>query len=103
MVEWIEPLMLSGNWVPEIVALAGGRHDLTVAGQHSPYVKWEELLAYDPEVIVIVPCGFDLCADRFLLAVAGRAARLAKDQRGPSRPGLMRSTATPISTARESG
>ena len=60
MVEWIEPLMMSGNWVPEIVALAGGRHDLTVAGQYSPYVKWEDLLAYDPEVIVIVPCGFDL-------------------------------------------
>ena len=62
MIEWLEPLMLSGNWVPEIVALAGGRHDLTVAGRHSPYTTWEELLAYDPQAIVVVPCGFDLCA-----------------------------------------
>ncbi|HEY1784816.1 MAG TPA: ABC transporter substrate-binding protein, partial [Pirellulales bacterium] len=60
MVEWLEPLMLSGNWVPEIVALAGGRHDLTAAGRHSPYVEWEELLDYDPQAIVVVPCGFDL-------------------------------------------
>ena len=60
VVEWLEPLMLSGNWVPEIVALAGGRHDLTTAGRHSPYVAWEELLAYDPQAIVVVPCGFDL-------------------------------------------
>jgi iron complex transport system substrate-binding protein len=60
VVEWLEPLMLSGNWVPEIVALAGGRHELTTAGRHSPYVEWEELLAYDPQAIVVVPCGFDL-------------------------------------------
>ncbi len=60
MVEWIEPLMLSGNWVPEVVSLAGGRHDLTVAGQYSIYVPWDDLRAYDPEAIVIVPCGFDL-------------------------------------------
>jgi len=60
MIEWLEPLMLSGNWVPEIVVLAGGRHDLTTAGRHSPYVEWEELLAYDPQAIVVVPCGFDL-------------------------------------------
>ncbi|HEX4144892.1 MAG TPA: cobalamin-binding protein [Pirellulales bacterium] len=60
MVEWLEPLMLSGNWVPEIVALAGGRHDLTTAGRHSPYVAWDALLAYDPQAIVVVPCGFAL-------------------------------------------
>ncbi len=60
IVEWLEPLMLSGNWVPEMVALAGGRHDLTTAGEHSPYVKWDDLLAYDPQAILVVPCGFDL-------------------------------------------
>jgi len=60
VVEWLEPLMLSGNWVPEIVALAGGRHELTPAGRHSPYVEWKELVDYDPQAIVVVPCGFDL-------------------------------------------
>jgi iron complex transport system substrate-binding protein len=43
-----------------MVRLAGGRHELTVAGEHSPYVAWDDLLAYDPEVIVVVSCGFDL-------------------------------------------
>ncbi|HTU24014.1 MAG TPA: cobalamin-binding protein [Pirellulales bacterium] len=60
MIEWLEPLMLSGNWVPEMVGLAGGRHDLTTPGEHSPYVAWDELLAYDPQAIIVVPCGFDL-------------------------------------------
>ncbi len=60
MIEWLEPLMLSGNWVPEIVTLAGGRHELTTAGRHSPYVAWEKLVAYDPQAVVVIPCGFDL-------------------------------------------
>ncbi len=60
LVEWLEPLMLSGNWVPELVELAGGRHDLTQAGRYSPQVSWAELAAYDPDVVVLVPCGFDL-------------------------------------------
>jgi iron complex transport system substrate-binding protein len=60
MIEWLEPLMLSGNWVPEMVALAGGRHELTNAGRHSPYVAWQAVLDYDPQSIVVVPCGFDL-------------------------------------------
>ncbi len=60
LIEWTEPLMLSGNWVPEIVTMAGGRHELTMAGEHSPYVAWEKLFSYDPQVIVVVPCGFNL-------------------------------------------
>ena len=60
LIEWIEPLMLSGNWMPELVAWAGGEHALTEAGKHSPYVNWEDVVRYDPEVIVIAPCGFDL-------------------------------------------
>ena len=59
-VEWLEPVMLSGNWVPELVELAGGRHELTTAGAHSPQVAWADLAAYDPDVVVLVPCGFDL-------------------------------------------
>ena len=72
MIEWLEPLMLSGNWIPEMVALAGGRHELTIAGRHSPYVAWEDLLAYDPQAIVVVPCGFDL--ERTLSCWKGLAA-----------------------------
>jgi iron complex transport system substrate-binding protein len=60
MVEWIEPLMLSGNWLPELIALAGGEHRLTNAGQHSLYVAWDDVVQYDPEVVIIAPCGFSL-------------------------------------------
>jgi iron complex transport system substrate-binding protein len=59
-VEWIEPLMAAGNWMPELVALAGGVNLFGAAGQHSPWMTWGELVAADPEVIFISPCGFDI-------------------------------------------
>jgi iron complex transport system substrate-binding protein len=58
--EWIEPLMSAGNWIPELIEIAGGRSLLSVKGGHSPYISWESLIDADPEVIVIMPCGFDL-------------------------------------------
>lgn len=59
-IEWTDPLMASGNWIPELVELAGGKLLFGVAGQHSPYIEWDALLKADPEVIIIMPCGFDL-------------------------------------------
>jgi iron complex transport system substrate-binding protein len=59
-IEWIEPLMAAGNWMPELVELAGGRNLLGEAGKHSPWMDWKTLLENDPEVIIILPCGFDL-------------------------------------------
>lgn len=59
-IEWIDPLMGSGNWVPELVELAGGRNLFGKIGQHSPYLSWESLLDADPDVIIVMPCGFDL-------------------------------------------
>jgi iron complex transport system substrate-binding protein len=58
-IEWIEPLMGSGNWIPELVNLAGGRNLFGEVGQHSPYLSWEALLQADPDVIIAMPCGFD--------------------------------------------
>ncbi len=63
-IEWIEPLMGSGNWIPELIDLAGGQQVLGAAGQHSPYISWDSLLAADPAVIVVMPCGFDLVRTR---------------------------------------
>jgi len=60
LVEWIEPLMLAGNWMPELVELAGARHDLTEAGRHSRYVPWERVIEHDPQWIGVCPCGFDV-------------------------------------------
>jgi len=59
-VEWIEPLMAAGNWMPELVALAGGVNLFGSAGKHSPWMTWDELVTADPEVIFISPCGFDI-------------------------------------------
>lgn len=58
--EWTEPLMAAGNWVPELVELAGGRNLFGTTGQHSPWLDWAALIAADPEVILFMPCGFDL-------------------------------------------
>ena len=58
-IEWIEPLMAAGNWVPELVEMAGGVNLFGEAGKHSPWMSWEQLAAADPEVIVVMPCGWD--------------------------------------------
>ncbi len=59
-VEWIEPLMAAGNWVPELVTLAGGRCAFGERGEHSPWLEWEDLRAADPDAIALLPCGFDI-------------------------------------------
>ena len=59
-IEWIDPLMGGGNWLPELIELAGGENILGKPGKHSPYISWETLLASDPDVVVVMPCGFDL-------------------------------------------
>lgn len=59
-IEWIEPMMSAGNWMPELAAMAGGENLFGRAGEHSPWMKFEELAAADPEVIMISPCGFDI-------------------------------------------
>jgi iron complex transport system substrate-binding protein len=58
--EWLDPLMAAGNWIPELVAMAGGVNLFGEAGKHAPWMSWEELRARDPDVIVMLPCGFDL-------------------------------------------
>ena len=63
-VEWIEPLMAAGNWVPELVDLAGGVNVAGEAGKHSPWMDWETLRGLDPEIMVVMPCGFDIARTR---------------------------------------
>src|SRR6185503_4136045 len=59
-IEWIEPLMAAGNWMPELIEMAGGVNLLGKTGEHSGYMTWEDLAGCDPDVIVVAPCGFDL-------------------------------------------
>ena len=63
-IEWCDPLMAAGNWVPELVELAGGLNLFGEAGQHSPWLNWEAVQEHDPEVLVLMPCGFDLARTR---------------------------------------
>lgn len=58
MLEWLEPLFAPGHWVPEQVALAGGDHTFGRAGQPSVTTTVEEVEAYAPEIIVLIPCGY---------------------------------------------
>ena len=60
VIEWIEPLMLASNWTPGLIDLAGGRHGLVEPGLHSTCTQPADLVEFDPQVLVISPCGFDL-------------------------------------------
>jgi iron complex transport system substrate-binding protein len=59
-IEWLEPLMAAGNWVPELIEMAGGKNLFGIPGGHAPWMTWEELVAADPDVILALPCGFDI-------------------------------------------
>jgi iron complex transport system substrate-binding protein len=60
MVEWTDPPMMAGNWTPDLVHDAGGRAILAHPGRHSQYAPWAEIVAAQPEVVVVAPCGFGL-------------------------------------------
>ena len=59
-VEWIEPLFTAGHWVPQIVEYAGGINGLSTVGEPSRRMDIEEALQLDPDIIVVMPCGFDI-------------------------------------------
>jgi iron complex transport system substrate-binding protein len=69
--EWLDPPFAAGHWVPEMVALAGGREVLGRTGGPSFPVTWDDVTAAGPEVIVVAPCGFG--AER----AAAESARVA--------------------------
>lgn len=72
-IEWIDPLMSAGNWVPELIAMAGAEALFAEAGAHSPWMQWDDLKSADPDVIVIMPCGFDIARCRAEMpALTGR-------------------------------
>ena len=59
-IEWIEPLMFAGNWVPEIIQIVGGISLFGVVGEHSNWSKYEELYQHDPDKIIFMPCGYNM-------------------------------------------
>ncbi len=63
-IEWIEPLMSAGNWMPELIEMGGGINLFGVAGEQSPWMTWEQLLEANPDVILVMPCGFNLARSK---------------------------------------
>jgi len=63
-IEWVDPLMAAGNWVPELVEMAGGENLFGEAGKHAPWMTWDELAQADPDVILVLPCGYDIARTR---------------------------------------
>ena len=60
MIEWIDPLMLAGNWMPELLRLAGGRGPSLDTVEKSLVTTWNAISEFNPQIMVLCPCGFDL-------------------------------------------
>jgi len=81
--EWLDPPFLPGHWVPEMIEAAGATNLAGTAGERSTQADWEAVEGLDPDVLVVMPCGYKLEAARAdadrqadrLLAVASRAIR----------------------------
>ena len=66
--EWLDPPFAGGHWVPEMIALAGGADVFGEPGGHSARLTWDQIAAADPDVIVVMPCGFDEAGAREQIA-----------------------------------
>jgi iron complex transport system substrate-binding protein len=71
VLEWTDPPMSAGHWIPELIELAGGRPILAHPGENSQRLDWSAIAAADPEAIVVAPCGFDLAATNRAIALLG--------------------------------
>ena len=58
--EWLDPLYCSGHWVPEMVRIAGGVDEISREGSDSIRISWQDVLAWSPEILVVMPCGYHL-------------------------------------------
>ena len=59
-IEWIDPLMAVGNWMPELIGMAGGRCLFGQSGQHSPWMSFDDLRTSNPDIILLSLCGFGI-------------------------------------------
>jgi iron complex transport system substrate-binding protein len=59
-IEWMEPLMTAGHWMPDVARHAGARAVLAAKGGDSQSVRWKALRQADPDLLAVIPCGFTL-------------------------------------------
>ena len=57
--EWLDPVFVAGHWTPQMIELAGGEDVLGLPGEHSIMVSWATVMAAEPEIVVVMPCGYD--------------------------------------------
>jgi len=58
-IEWIDPFFTAGHWVPEMIQIAGGNNLISKSGEHSRRLNIQEIIESDPDMIIMMPCGFD--------------------------------------------
>ena len=71
--EWLDPPYVAGHWTPQMIEYAGGEDVLGFAGEHSEERSWEEVAAMEPEIVLVMPCGFDA-------EIAHREAEMHRDR-----------------------
>jgi len=58
-IEWVEPFFTAGHWIPEMIEIAGGINMISKTGEHSRRLEFDEISKADPDIIIMMPCGFD--------------------------------------------
>jgi iron complex transport system substrate-binding protein len=71
--EWLDPPFAAGHWTPQLIELAGGADVLGFAGEHSEQRTWEEVIAARPDIVIVMPCGYDA-------EIAHREAEMHREQ-----------------------
>ena len=71
--EWLDPPYAAGHWTPQLIEFAGGDDVLGFAGEESEQRQWEEIAAVEPDLVIVMPCGFDA-------EIAHREAEMHRDQ-----------------------
>jgi iron complex transport system substrate-binding protein len=71
--EWLDPPFAAGHWVPQLIEFAGGEDVLGFAGERSEERTWEEVIATNPDIVVVMPCGYDA-------EIAHREAEMHREQ-----------------------
>jgi iron complex transport system substrate-binding protein len=71
--EWLDPPFAAGHWTPQLIEFAGGEDVLGFAGENSEQCSWEQVAAAEPDVVIVMPCGYDA-------EIAHREAEMHRDE-----------------------
>ena len=71
--EWLDPPFAAGHWTPQLIELAGGEDVLGFPGENSEQRTWEEIAAVRPDIVIVMPCGYDA-------EIAHREAEMQRDE-----------------------